>query len=111
MFRPLLFKIITLSILLFANNAQGATLSGRIWESPGNAPVSGTIITIENCGDQQSVTTSNNGNFRAQVDNGTCRLKVNKYSSPVIAIIVSGGSATANLELKKSGDKWRLIRR
>jgi len=111
MLRPLVVNIITLSILLFAKNGLGATLSGRIWESPGNAPVSGTTITIENCGDEQSVTTSNNGNFRAQVNNGTCRLKVNKYNFPVIAIIVSGGSATANLELRKSGDKWRLIRR
>lgn len=111
MFRPLLVNMIALSILLSATNALGATLSGRLWESPGKKPVAGIKITIDKCGDIQSVTTSSSGSFRAQVANGICHLQVDRSNSPVIAIIVSGDSATANLELRKSGNEWRLIRR
>lgn len=111
MFRSPLITIITLSIALGATNVTAASLSGRVWESPGNKPVKGERITINGCGDQRIVTTSSSGSFRAQVVAGTCYLQLNAHDSPTIAIIVSGDSATANLELRESGGRWRLIRR
>ena len=104
-------SIVALALASLPLSTSAATLTGRIWTSPGNQPLSGATITINNCGEPVTVSTDSNGNYRASVKRGTCQLTVSEHNPPPISVIVSGSSITANLELRKSGNQWRLIRR
>ena len=106
---------ITLFLSGTASFAAGQEVFGRIWNRTDNRPLSNAVVTLK-CGNQSFRTrTDSNGVYALQGprkrDNCTITASVGGSSSTAFPVYVSAGRTRANLEIRRAGDRWLLIRK
>jgi hypothetical protein len=106
----------TFATLLAAAPAAAQEIYGRIWESGSNRPMEGAMVQ-SSCArnESQPAVTDRYGFYRLLVlsTQVECQLSINfegQWSTP-LSVYVASSRTLADIEARRSGASWLLIRR